>query len=184
MRRILFSLALAVALLVQSPMPADACGDKLLVLGRGVRFQSRHTPRAVSVLLYLPAATRGVGPLSDPKLESSLTEAGHKVRSVTSKEELNEALRSSQYDVVLTDLAAASDLQRALTADATNPVVVPAVYLVAPASQQQAKADTAKAGKEFSVVLQVPDRPGHYCATVDKAMELKLKKDRSKTPRS
>ena len=186
MRRILLSLGVASTVFIQSSVPVDACGDKLLMLGRGIRFQSRHSGRPAAVLLYLPMGTRGGGPLTDPKLESALTEAGHTVRSVTTKEELSQALRSGQYDVVLADLAEAADLQRSLATDATNAVVLPVAYLLAPASasKQQAKVDTARAAKEFSVVLQVPDRPGHYCAIVDKAMELKLKKDRSKTPRS
>ena len=58
--------------------------------------------------------------------------------------------------------------------------VLPAVYLVAPADQrrtkQQRKGDEARAAKDFGVVIEVPSRPGYYCAAVDKAMELKLKK--------
>ena len=33
--------------------------------------------------------------------------------------------------------------------------------------------------KTFGVVVDVPGRPGHYCAAVDKAMDLKLKRDRA-----
>jgi CheY-like chemotaxis protein len=128
--------------------------------------------------LYLPAAVRA-GALSDPKLESALTEAGHTLRSVSSKEELSDALRTGQYDVLLTDFADAPDLQKIITAAPTNPIVIPAVYLLESTNQQQLKADTARAAKEFSLVVQVPGRPGHYCAAVDKAMELKLKRDRS-----
>jgi len=59
--------------------------------------------------------------------------------------------------------------------------VLPAVYLVAPSSQQkgQAKADRTAASQAFGVVIEVPGRPGHYCAAVDKAFELKLKRERS-----
>jgi len=31
--------------------------------------------------------------------------------------------------------------------------------------------------------VEVPGRPGHYCAAVDKAMELKLARERSSTRR-
>jgi hypothetical protein len=132
--------------------------------------------------LYLPAA-RGGGPLSDPKLESALTEAGHKLRVVSTREELSEALRTGQYDVLLTDLAEAPALQRSPAVGGGNPIVLPAVYLLASTNQQQVKADTTRAAKEFSLVVQVPGRPGHYCAAVDKAMELKLKRDRASTGR-
>jgi len=33
------------------------------------------------------------------------------------------------------------------------------------------------------VMVEVPGRPGHYCAAVDKAMELKLKRDRANARR-
>ena len=183
MHRIFVAAAIVVTLVLQSPLPVDACGDKLLMLGRGLRFQSHHTPRAAAVLLYLPAATRSGGALSDPRLESALTEAGHTVRTVASRTEMSDALKTGQYDVLLTDLAEAPDLQRNPVTGASSPIVLPAVYLLAAANQQQVKADTARAAKEFSLVVQVPGRPGHYCAAVDKAMELKVKRDKSSAKR-
>lgn len=175
-------LAVAVALVIQSVERAHACGDKLLLLGRGIRFQSRHTPHPASVLLYLPAAARAGGTLADPKLESALREAHHQVRAVGTREELYAALRDGQYDVILADVTEASEVQRTLAA--TDAVVLPVVYLLAPVSRAEKKADTVRAEKEFSAVLKLPGRPGHYCAMVDKAMELKLKRERSKAPRS
>ena len=44
-----------------------------MMLGRGIRFQSKHTPRAAAVLLYLPESAAGQA-LTDPKLESALRE--------------------------------------------------------------------------------------------------------------
>jgi hypothetical protein len=64
MRRALL-IAIAASALSQGVVPLDACGDKLLMLGRGVRFQSKHTPRAASVLLYLPESATGLA-LTDP----------------------------------------------------------------------------------------------------------------------
>jgi len=181
-KKVIVFLALASAVVIQNPEPIYACGDKLLLLGRGIRFQSRHTPRAASVLLFLPEGMRAGGALADPKLESALREAHHQVRAVGTRDELSAALREGQYDVVLADVADASEIQRTLaTADA---VVLPVVYLLAPSDRPEKKADAARVAKEFSAVLQVPGRPGHYCAIVDKAMELKLKRDRSKAPRS
>lgn len=144
-------LVLASALTVSNVAPIHACGDKLLLLGRGIRFQSRHTPSPASVLLYLPASLRSGGTLADPKLESALREAGHQVRAVATIDELQDALRSGGHDVVLADFAEASNLQGALTAS-SDAVVLPVVYLVAPARRPEAKADAARAEKEFGVV--------------------------------
>ena len=184
MRHLLISIVVVSAALGQNPVPVHACGEKLLVLGRGIRFQSRHTPRAATVLLYLPESSSG-RPLSDPNLESALKEAGHVVRAVTTSADLENALRSESYDVVLANITDAPDLERAQAVTARNAVVLPAVYLVAPTPQanQQTKADRDNASKIFGVVVEVPGRPGHYCAAVDKAMELKLKRERATTRR-
>src|SRR3979490_2918334 len=100
MRYLLVLVAVTATTLSQGAVPVHACGDKLMMLGRGIRFQSKHTPRAASVLLYLPASA-AAQPLTDPKRESALREAGHTVRAVTSAADLDGALRSGSYDVVL-----------------------------------------------------------------------------------
>jgi hypothetical protein len=178
------SIAVTAAVAMHSPAAVYACGEKLLALGRGIRFQSRHTPRAATVLLYMPQPDSGRS-LSDPNLESALKEAGHAVRAATTSADLETALKSGGYDVVLANITDAPDLERAQAVTAASAVVLPAVYLVTPAAQQakQAKVDRAQASKAFGVVVEVPGRPGHYCAAVDKALELKLKRDRASTQR-
>ena len=175
---------IAAILTVVTPgaVPVHACGDKLMMLGRGIRFQAKHTPRAAAVLLYLPESATGQA-LTDPKLETALREAGHAVRAVTSPADLEAALGSGSYDVVLANLTHAPELESAKRVAERNAVVLPAVYLVAPGSgpvaKERAKADREKAAKEFAVVVDVPGRPGHYCRAVDQAMELKLKREKA-----
>jgi hypothetical protein len=179
------SIVILSAVLIQKPTLVQACGEKLLLLGRGIRFQSRHTPRAAAVLLYVPNTGSG-RPLSDPNIESALKEAGHTVRAVTTSADLESAVRRGTYDVVLADITDALDLERARAIPGQNAVVLPAVYLVSAAQlppKQQTKADRDSAAKAFGVMVEVPGRPGHYCAAVDKAMELKLKRERSSSQR-
>ena len=183
-RYLLVSIVTVLPVVIQNPAPLHACGEKVMLLGRGIRFQSRHTPRAASVLLYLPQTGSGQS-LSDPHLESALREAGHAVHAVTTTADLESALRGGIYDVVLANVTDATDLERAQAVTERNAVVLPAVYLVAPAPQakQQTKADRENASKAFGVMVEVPGRPGHYCAAVDKAMELKLKRERASNAR-
>jgi hypothetical protein len=182
-RYLLPSIVVMLAVVTQNST-VYACGEKLLALGRGIRFQSRHSPRPASVLLYLPQSASG-RPLSDPNLESALKEAGHAVRAATTSADLESALRSGSYDVVLANFSDAPDLERAQAVSPGNAVVLPAVYLVAPSqtAKQQTKADRDNASKTFGVMVEVPGRPGHYCAAVDKAMELKLKREKAKSHR-
>jgi hypothetical protein len=181
-RHLLVPIAIVVPLVAQQPL--QACGEKLLMLGRAIRFQSRHTPRAASVLMYLPQSA-AAPPLADPNLESALREAGHAVRAVTTSTELETALGSGSYDVVLANVTDAPDLDEARAKTDPNAVVLPAVYLLAAGQRvkQQTRADRESASKAFGVVVEVPGRPGHYCAAVDKAMELKLKRERSSARR-
>jgi hypothetical protein len=175
-------IALIATAIGQGAVPLHACGDKLMMLGRGIRFQSKHTPRAGAVLLYLPESATGQR-LTDPKLETALREAGHVVRAVTSPADLETALGSGTFDVVLANVTHAPELERAKSIAERNAVVLPAIYLVAPGSagpaKQQTKADREKASKAFAVIVEVPGRPGHYCHAVDQAMELKLKREKA-----
>src|SRR5262245_59359104 len=179
MRRILVLAAVVVSALTQA-VPLHACGDKLMMLGRGVRFQAKHTPRAAAVLLYLPESATGQA-LTDPKLESALREAGHAVRAVTSLPDLETALRSGTFDVVLANVTHAPELEKAKSVAERNAVVLPAIYLVVPShsmTKQVSQADRDKASKDFGVIVDVPGRPGQYCHAVDQAMELKLKREK------
>src|SRR5688572_33331577 len=104
--------ALIAAAVSQGAVPLHACGDKLMMLGRGIRFQSKHTPRAAAVLLYLPESATGLS-LTDPKLESALREAGHAVRAVTTSADLETALGTGTFDVVLANITHAPELEKA-----------------------------------------------------------------------
>lgn len=183
MRRILVWVLMVLAALIHNPAPADACGFKLLPLGRGIRYQSRHTPRPAAVLMYLPTTGSGRS-LTDPNVEAALREAGHAVRAVTTRGDLENALRSGDYDVILANVTDAPDLEKAQAVVEGHAVVLPALYLVAASGQQptgqQTDAVRAKARKDFSVVVEMPSRPGHYCTAVDRAMELKLKRGKPK----
>ncbi len=178
--------ALIAAIASQGAVPLLACGDKLMMLGRGIRFQSKHTPRAAAVLLYLPESATGLA-LTDPKLESALREAGHAVQAVTSPGDLDRALSTGTFDVVLANVTHAAELVKAQSLAERHAVVLPAIYLVASASpgadKKQSKADRDKASKDFHIIVDVPGRPGHYCHAVDLAMEQKLKREQEASRR-
>ena len=185
-RVVVVGVALIATAVGSGVVPLDACGDKLMMLGRGIRFQSKHTPRAAAVLLYLPESATGQS-LTDPNLESALREAGHAVRAVTSPADLETALGSGTFDVVLANVTHAPELERAKAVAERHAVILPAIYLVTPGSgnpvKQQKKVDRDKASKDFAVVVEVPGRPGHYCHAVDQAMELKTKREKEASAR-
>ena len=173
MRRIVLMLGLVSLVLSLGERPVSACGDKLLVLGRGVRFQSDIPVQPASILLYLHKGSPSFAVLNDPRLQSILREAGHKLQGAGSVQELEDALKAGKYDIVLADLSDASSLQQMVASAPSKPVLLPFVFKGA----KTAKAEAASAEKQYQCVLTAPNRVGHYLATVDKAMELRSKRD-------
>ena len=104
MRRMVLAVVILAGTLLLSIAVVDACGDKALRIGRGIRFQRTSHPAAV--LIYIPSnATRAT------QLQSMLKKVGHKSYAVQGVDSLSEALKSGQYDLVFTDLAAAASLE-------------------------------------------------------------------------
>ena len=173
MRRIVLILLLVPLVLSIGVKPVGACGDKLLVLGRGVRFQSDNPVQPASILLYLHKGSPSFEVLNDPRLQSILREAGHKLQPAVNLQELESALKTGKYDIVLADYSDASSLETIVAAAPSKPVLLPFVFKGA----KTAKVETASAEKQYRCVLTAPNRVGHYLATVDKAMDLRLKRD-------
>jgi ABC-type amino acid transport substrate-binding protein len=152
---------------------AQACGDKFLVVGRGVRYQ-RVSPAAhsASILIYMNPASRIPAAAKDAQLESNLKQAGYKVQSVDTSAGLQSALKSSRYDLVLADIADSPGLEKDVSSDPSKPVVVPVLY-------QPTSAELAAAKKEYGCAMKAPGKD--YLATIDDIMARKGKAADAKT---
>ena len=92
---------LAATLAPQSP--ADACGDKLSMMGGGVSFEMLSPSlHPAQIVVFLTADS----PLfaSRSALKKKLERAGHTVAIVESPDSLQKSLRTSAVDVMLTNL--------------------------------------------------------------------------------
>ena len=118
---------LAIAVLAMASAPtAQACGDKLTVLGGGIPFERIHTNhRHGSLIMYLSPDSRLSATNSDARLDQALTRDGHQVRMVQSSAELKQAIDSGQADFVLIDWSEAKQLKPDVVA---NVPVVPVTY--------------------------------------------------------
>ncbi len=106
-----------------------ACGDKLVVLGRGVRFERIHLARNPgAVLVFLNPDSNLARADEEFHLSASLELAGHAVQIVGSEAELERAWRSGGADVILADLGDANALWESMGSDGTAPEVVPVLY--------------------------------------------------------
>ena len=119
--------ALAIAALALASGPtAQACGDKLTVLGGGIPFEKIHTNhRHGSLIMYLSPDSRLSATNTDARLDQALTRDGHQVRLVQSSAELKQAIDSGQADFVLIDWSVAKQLQPDVVAHVP---IVPVTY--------------------------------------------------------
>src|SRR5215472_10444745 len=135
-----------VAIAALSGTVALACGDKLLAIGRGVRFQRVDAAREANLVIYF-AGTQGGAPLGSARLQTTLRRAVHKLQLVQGGSELDLALKAGRVDVVLVEFADLSGIARQLQAAPSKPVVLP--ILVKPS-----KAELAAAQKEYRFALK------------------------------
>jgi CheY-like chemotaxis protein len=120
-----------------------ACGDKLAVIGGGVRFErlylSHHPGR---VVLYVPRDSRLRVANDELRLADSLRRAGHSVEVIDEQQGLQRALQMASADLILVDVA--DDLPARMDAGrAANVAVVPVAY--GPAPELRRTASTVQA---------------------------------------
>lgn len=159
--------AVFVATAALSGTVALACGDKLLAIGRGLRFQRVAAAREANLVIYSPGIHGGAA-LRSAKLQATLRRAVHKLQLVQGGSELEEALKAGRVDVVLVEFADLSGIARQLQVAPSKPVVLP--ILVKPS-----KAELAAAQKEYKVALKATADDFEYLAAIDEAMKLRLK---------
>lgn len=102
--------------------------------------------------------------MKELQLESSLKQAGHKLQTVENTSELDQALSSGQFDLVLADITDAARLAQRLAQLRSRLLVLPVVY-------KATKAELAAAEKQFSFVLKGPARFTKHLKTIDQAMK-------------
>jgi len=154
----------------------DACGDKLLVVGRGVKYS--HAGGAVhtaSILIYKNASAPGAAVTGNAKFEENLKHAGHKVRSVTDAPALDAALKSDRYDLVLADPADSPSLEKKLASQPSKPTVVPVLY-------EPSASELSAAEKEYGCALKAPSKD--YLSAIDDIMARRLKAAGTKTAKT
>lgn len=166
MRRIIFALGLVAGMLLLSLTTADACGDKSLRIGRGVRFQ-HPTAHPAAVLIYLPANPPANTAARAPQLQKMLKGVGHKARTVQGADMLSAALNSGQYDIVLMDLAEVASLQQQIDALSAKPVVVPV-------ASKGTKAEISAAQKQYRYIVKHAGDAEEYLEAIENAMQSKV----------
>ena len=174
MRRIPVGLGFLAGALFLAGSDAHACRDKFLVVGRSVRCQRAHgAVQRASILVYLDAGGRLQAAMKEMQLEPNLRLAGHTLRSVAGRAELDEQARSGRYDIVLADISEMVALEGEVGSSPARPVLLPVIY-------NPTGEELAEAKAEFSCVMRSPSTNKHYLAVIDDAMVQRKKRAQSR----
>lgn len=156
--------------MLQAPAIVQACGDKLSVIGGGVRFDRVSQNRYRGNVVMLVAPDSPLRAANDTlKLRQALEAAGHSVRAVESSNELTLALDQSKADVVLVSWDGAGQIKAQLAGRSPSPTVLPFT----------AKADLAflatasNTGNCFAVAEHPGDK--RFVKAVDRVVEQRRK---------
>jgi hypothetical protein len=141
---------------------AAACGDKLVSMSRGVRFQRACAVRPGKILLCLSTTQADAG--TARALRSLLSRVGHKVTMVGDIAGVRHELTSERYDLVLAGLTTIDAIEGDLARLDSKPTVVP---VLVDASDEE----IAKATSRFEFALSLPSRANDQIRVVDKAMQ-------------
>jgi len=167
---------LAGALLLAVP-DSWACGDKFLVIGRGVRSQrTRGAVQHAAILAYLDGAGRLNAAMRELKLEKDLRLAGHTLRPVASAAELREEVRSGRYDILLADISEMVGLEPEVGAAPGGPFLLPMIY-------NATGEELAEAQAQYECVMKSPSTRKDYLAVIDEAMTQRKKQEKARRAR-
>lgn len=165
MRNVVF--VVLTALLIQFGMNyADACGDKTMRVKTGLRYyQPRAAKNPSKILIYSASLPAGKA----VELRDFLNKVGHKATAMDDVGSVKNDLRASHYDVVLTNLAEAPELQKQVESFTPKTVVVP-VLLKLPDSEVRT------ANTQYKVTIKNPKDGLDFLIAVAKVMDSRSKR--------
>ena len=166
MRRLAGS-AILVAVAAVSGTTAFACGDKLLALGRGLRFQRAYAAQEANLVIY-SAGRQNSATIGSTKLQTTLRRAVHSLQVVQGGSQLDQALKSGKVDVLLVDFADLAGITSQLQSAPSKPVILPVIV-------KPSKAGFAAAQKEYRFTLKAGADDFEYLAAIDEAMKSRIK---------
>ena len=165
-RRALALAAIAAGVLTLGGGVAAGCGDKFVLIGGGARVN--HSKFPSRVLVFMNPGSRIPAAEKEFHVEATLTAAGHKAKVVETEAEVEKALDSGKYDIVLADFADVPDLQKKCGTSASKPAVLPLLY-------KPTAAELSAAEKEANCLVRPSRKSSDLLAVIDETM-----KDRQK----
>jgi len=144
---------------------ADACGDKTMRVKTGLRYYEQAKRHPSKILIYSASLPAGKA----VELRDYLNKVGHKAITIDDVGSVKNNLRSSYYDLVLTNLTAAPELQKQVESFTPKTAVVP-VLLKLPDSEVKA------AKTQYKVTIKNPKDGLDFLIAVAKVMDSQSKR--------
>jgi len=160
--------------MLQATNAAEACGDKFLLVGRGVEFHRAYAalyPASIVIYARLPADAAKA--IRDSRFQTSLKQAGHRVLLVENEAALASALEADRVDLILTDVAGAERVSRRALAAPSKPTVLPVMY-------RPTKEEVQTIEARYQCRLTSADRTDRYLAAIDNAMKARADAKKAK----
>ena len=145
---------------------ANACGDKTMRVGRGIKFhQLQASKNPSSILIHAAGLPAG----NASRLRDFFKAVGHKANTFEDFDRISEDLKTGHYDLVITDLSAAPKLERQVTSLSPKTVVVPVTF-------KQLKSEEAGVARQYKVIVKNPKYAEDFLPAVNQVMKSRSKK--------
>lgn len=165
-KRALAIAAIVAGVLALGATVATGCGDKFVLIGGGARVNRSKFPSRV--LVFMNPASRIPAAEKEFHVEATLAAAGHKPKVVESQAEVEKALATGQYDLVLADLADVPMLRKECSSSASKTAVLPLLY-------KPTDAELAAAEKEANCLARPSKKSSELLAVIDETMRSRQK---------
>lgn len=153
------------AVCLQTTGAAQACGDKFLLVGRGVEYHRAYAAiYPASIVIYAQPQGHAAKAIRDSRLQADLKLSGHRVLLVENDAALARALESDRVDLLLTDVADAERMVRQSAGAPSKPTVLPVMY-------QPTKEEAKAIETRYQCRLTSADRADRYLSAIDNAMK-------------
>lgn len=175
MKKIVFVIVLAGALVLGGLSKGFACGQKYLVKNFAVNKAQCYTAaKPGTILIYKTANDAVTGKAFGKDFERSLAEAGHKVMVVEGAEVLKSTVGSETFDVILSGYPTVEEVEKALQQAGKKAKLVPVVD-----KSNKAELDAAKG--RYGNVIKNTDRTSTKILMLNEMMEKAAKNTNSGT---
>jgi hypothetical protein len=170
--RCLLRVFIILAVVTGAPF-SNACGDKLLVLGRALRFSTLSSGRPVAILAYAPQGSIVSAVVNEPQWRAAMDKGKHRLKIVQELEGVVTSLSSDRYDLVLVSLSDAAQVKQRIQSTSLVAVIVPALQ------SSPSREAVRGAEKEYGVVIKSESKGKAYLSDISKAVELRDRRAQS-----